>query len=43
VNTASGVTTVQIVYSPRRESQDLENIGPAHHEADVEVLQAVAR
>jgi Transposase DDE domain len=43
VKTASGATAVQIVYSSRRGSRDIEHIGSAHNGAELEVLQAVAQ
>lgn len=43
VKTSSGATAVQIVYSNRRGSRDIEHIGSAHSPGDVEVLKAVAR
>jgi hypothetical protein len=43
VKTASGARAVQIVHSQRRGSRDIEHIGSAHTDADVELLRAVAR
>jgi hypothetical protein len=43
VKTASGARAVQIVHSCRRGSRDIEHIGSAHDEAELEVLKAVAR
>jgi hypothetical protein len=43
VKTASGARAVQIVYSSRRGSRDIEHIGSAHDDAGLEVLKAVAR
>lgn len=43
VKTASGATAVQIVYSNRRGSRDIEHIGSAHDAARLEVLKAAAR
>jgi hypothetical protein len=43
VRTASGATAVQIVYSNRRGSRDIEHIGSAHDEARLELLKAAAR
>ena len=43
VKTASGATAVQVVYSSRRGSRDIEHIGSAHDEAELEVLKAAAR
>ena len=43
VKTASGATAVQIVHSSRRGWRDIEHIGSAHDDAELEVLKAVAR
>src|SRR3954451_185069 len=43
VKTASGARAVQIVYSSRRGSRDIEHIGSAHDDAELEVLKAAAR
>jgi hypothetical protein len=43
VKTASGATAVQIVHSSRRGSRDIEHIGSAHDDAELELLKAVAR
>jgi len=43
VRTASGATAVQIVHSSRRGSRDIEHLGSAHDEAELEVLKAAAR
>jgi len=43
VKTASGATAVQIVNSFRRGSRDIEHIGSAHDDAELELLKAVAR
>jgi hypothetical protein len=43
VKTASGATAVQIVYSNRRGSRDIEHIGSAHDEARLALLKAAAR
>jgi hypothetical protein len=43
VKTASGATAVQIVYSSRRGSREIEHIGSAHDDAELEILRAVAR
>jgi hypothetical protein len=43
VKTASGARAVQIVYSSRRGSRDIEHIGSAHDDAELELLKAVAR
>jgi hypothetical protein len=37
VKTASGATAVQIVYSNRRGSREIEHIGSAHTPSEVEV------
>jgi hypothetical protein len=43
VKTASGATAVQIVHSSRRGSRDIEHIGSAHGETELEALKAAAR
>jgi hypothetical protein len=43
VKTASGATAVQIVYSYHRGSRQIEHIGSAHDDAELELLKAVAR
>jgi Transposase DDE domain len=43
VKTASGATAVQIVWSSRRGSREIEHIGSAHDEAELEALKAAAR
>ncbi len=43
VKTASGATAVQIVYSSRRGSRDIEHIGSAHDDAQLELLKAAAK
>jgi Transposase DDE domain len=43
VKTASGATAVQIVYSSHLGSRDIEHIGSAHDEAELELLKAAAR
>ena len=43
MKTASNATAVQIVYSNRRGSRDIEHIGSAHTPQEVEALKAVAR
>jgi hypothetical protein len=43
VRTASGARAVQIVHSSRRGSRDIEHIGSAHDDAELEVLKAAAR
>ena len=42
VKTASGARAVQIVHSSRRGSRDIEHIGSAHDDAELELLKAVA-
>ena len=43
VKTASGATAVQIVWSSRRGSRNIEHIGSAHDGAELEALRAAAR
>ncbi|WP_189259877.1 IS1634 family transposase [Lentzea flava] len=43
VKTASGARAVQIVHSQHRGSRNIEHIGSAHTDADLELLKAVAR
>jgi Transposase DDE domain len=43
VKTSSGGTAVQIVYSSRRGSREIEHLGSAHSGAEVELLKAAAR
>jgi hypothetical protein len=43
VKTSSGATAVHIVYSCHRGSRQLEHIGSAHDDAELELLKAVAR
>jgi hypothetical protein len=43
VQTASGATAVQVVYSKRRGARRMEHIGSAHDEQEVEALTAAAR
>jgi hypothetical protein len=42
VKTTSGATAVQIVHSSRRGSRDIEHIGSAHDEVELELLKAAA-
>jgi len=42
VKTASGATAIQIVWSSRRGSRNIEHVGSAHDEAQVEALKAAA-
>jgi Transposase DDE domain len=43
VKTASGATAVQIVHSSYRGSRDIEHLGSAHDDAELELLKAAAR
>ena len=43
VKTASGATAVQIVWSSQRGSRNIEHIGSAHDETELETLTAAAR
>src|SRR5438874_6051725 len=43
VKTASGARAVQIVHSSRRGSRDIEHVGSAHDDVEIELLKAVAR
>jgi hypothetical protein len=43
VKTASGATAVQIVYSWHRGSRQIEHIGSAHDDVELELLKAAAR
>lgn len=43
VTTSSGARAVQIVYSRRRGARQIEHIGSAHDEVELELLRAVAR
>ena len=43
VKTTSGATAVQIVHSSYRGSRDIEHIGSAHDEVELELLKAAAR
>ena len=43
VKTTSGATAVQIVWSSRRGSREIEHLGSAHDEAQLEALKAAAR
>ena len=42
VRTSSGAVAVQVVWKYRRGSRDIEHLGSAHTDAEVEVLKAVA-
>jgi hypothetical protein len=43
VKTASGATAVQVVWSSRRGSREIEHVGSAHDEVELEALRAAAR
>jgi hypothetical protein len=43
VKTASGATAVQVVWSSRRGSRNIEHVGSAHDDAELEALKAAAR
>jgi hypothetical protein len=43
VKTTSGATAVQVVWSSRRGSREIEHLGPAHDEAELEALKAAAQ
>jgi hypothetical protein len=43
VRTSSGATAVQIVYSSHRGSREIEHIGSAHDDVELELLKTVAR
>ena len=43
VKTASGATAVQIVYSSKRGSRDIEHLGSAHDAEELAALKAAAR
>lgn len=43
VKTASGATAVQIVHSTRRGARDIEHLGSAHDESELEALRAGAK
>ena len=43
VKTASGATAVQVVWSSRRGSREIEHLGSAHDDAELEALKAAAR
>ncbi len=42
VGTSSGAVAVQVVWKSRHGSRDIEHLGSAHTDAEVEVLKAVA-
>lgn len=43
VRTRLGATAVQVVWSSRRGSRQIEHLGSAHDDAELEALKAVAR
>jgi hypothetical protein len=43
VKTTSGATAVQVVWSSRRGSREVEHLGPAHDDAELEALRAAAQ
>lgn len=43
VKTASGATAVQVVWSSRRGSREIEHLGSAHDDAELEALKAAVR
>jgi hypothetical protein len=43
VKTMSGATAVQIVWSSWRGSRQIEHLGPAHDEAELQTLKAAAQ
>src|SRR5580693_1469556 len=43
VKTTSGATAVQVVWSSRRGSREIEHLGSAHDEAELEALKAAGR
>ena len=43
VKTTSGATAVQVVWSSRRGSREIEHLGSAHDEAEVEALKAAVQ
>jgi|SRR5579859_441626 len=43
VRTSSGATAAQIVYKSRRGSRDIEHLGSARDEVELELLKTVAR
>src|SRR6185437_6344534 len=42
VKTTSGATAVQVVWSSRRGSREIEHVGSAHDDAELEALKAAA-
>ena len=43
VKTTSGATAVQVVWASRRRSREIEHLGSAHDEAELEALKAAAQ
>ena len=43
VKTTSGATAVQVVWSSRRGSREIEHLGSAHDDAELQALKAVAQ
>ena len=43
VKTSSGALAVQVVWSSRRGSREVEHLGSAHDEAELEALKAAAQ
>jgi len=43
VETTSGATAVQVVWSSRRGSREIEHLGSVHDEAELEALKAAAQ
>jgi hypothetical protein len=43
VKTTSGATAVQVVWSSRRGSREIEHLGSAHDEGELEALKAAAQ
>jgi hypothetical protein len=43
VKTSSGATAVEVVYFSRRGSREVDHLGSAHSDAEVELLKAAAR
>ena len=43
VRTKSGATAVQVVWSSQRGSREIEHLGSAHDEAELEMLKAAGR
>ena len=43
MRTTSGATAVQVVWSSRRGSREIEHLGSAHDEAELEALKAAAQ